>query len=153
VPQLGDGVEEYYHLGLALGLGDQLEGFKDDLLFVLFLLFGVEMRDSLESLVLLIGVELYDVVVGEVVLDEPPEVLLVAGGRGDEKLGGGRGTLAIEVLMKGFLRRTVTSLRESSLSWSHSSKTTHFSSERSKLPDCPNFICTFLGRPTMMWPF
>ena len=44
------------------------------------------MGDPLQPLVLLIGIQLDDVMMDEVVLDEPAEVLLVARCRGDQEL-------------------------------------------------------------------
>ncbi len=92
----------------------------------------------------------------EIVLDECPEVVLVASGRGDDELDMGRGTFAVEVLILGSARdlsMSANSLRVSSLTLSHSSKMTHFSSERSYLLLTVRFCCIFLARPIRMCPF
>lgn len=47
------------------------------------------MGDSQQSFVLVLGVQLHQVVAGEVVLHEFAEVVLVAGGRCDEQLSEG----------------------------------------------------------------
>jgi len=44
-------------------------------------------RDPRQAFVFVLGVELQDVVTGEVVLDEAPKVVLVASGRSDDELG------------------------------------------------------------------
>jgi hypothetical protein len=112
--------------------------------------------DASQALVLVLGIKLQDVVADQVVLDELSKLLLVAGGGGDDKLRGGRGTLAVEVLTLGSasdFSMSENSLRVSSLTLSHSSKMTHFSSERSYLLLTVRFCCIFFARPIRMCPF
>lgn len=59
------------------------------------------MSDSDEPFVLILGVQLHDVVADQVVLDELPEVVLVASGGSDEQLSRVAVTLAVEVFMAG----------------------------------------------------
>ncbi len=151
--QFGDSIEEDDHLRFGLYLGQLLEDVEDDGVFVFGL--GVEVTDALQPLVFIRRIQLHDVVTHQAALDELPEVLLVSSRRSNQELTHGRSTLALEAPFLGFEKKrsiSETSSRASSLSMSHSSRTTHLSSDRSKVLGEASLVWVLKGIPTITCP-
>ena len=112
--QLGNSIEKYDDLRFALSFGNKFQCFQNNLFFLFIPLFCIQMINPLQSFILLIRIQFHNVVVGKIILNEPPEILFVSSCRCDQKLYHKVCTLACEVLMNLFFSKSVTSLSESS---------------------------------------